>query len=315
MSTWELASVLSKTLIYLGMLAVAGGMLVLWMNRQHQTAVQIIVRAYLLPVTLVGLLATCLFFLIQIGSVNQNGFAGMFDPLMGSILAETEVGSAIRWRLIGFLLALIALIPFNLPGFPFQHLAARRFCLFVTLAALTCFVIAVTSQGHASAVSRLAELLTGIHVLAIACWAGSLYPLYLLVGRNAGAGQFPHTEELSDTAVVLERFGFYAWWMLGLMLLTGVSLICLLKGGLLTLFDNLHGQLLFAKILLVAGMMALGALHKFRWVPRLRECAHSGADTQAVLLALSRSIRLEMLLALLVLLLTATLTSVTGPGG
>jgi copper resistance protein D len=311
MTLWELASVLSKTLIYIGMLAVVGGMLVLWMSRQHQSAVQMIARVYLLPAALTGLLATCLFFLIQIGSVNQSGITGMFDPLIGSILAETEVGSALRWRLVGFMLVLIALLPLHLPGFPFQHLVARRFSLLMTMTAVFCFAVAVASQGHASAMGLIAEGLAAVHLLAVGSWAGALYPLYLLVSRLSGAELGAGAEH---AAAVLERFGIYAWLMLGLMLLTGASLIYLLTDGIFTLFDNLHGQLLLIKILLVAGMMVLGALHKFRWVPRLREPARSDADKQTVRFVLARSIRFEMLLALMVLLLTAALTSVTGPG-
>lgn len=328
MSVWELTSILSKALIYTSMLAIMGGMLVLWMNRQFVLAAQTITRSYLLPAALTGLLATCLFFLIQIGSVNQSGIAGMFDPLIGSILVDTEVGAALRWRLAGFLLALLALMPLNLPGYPFQYQAARRFTLITTLASAACFAVAVASQGHASAVSVLAEVLAALHLLAVGCWAGALYPLYLLVSHSAHteasahtvatapANVLPQTPAPLDIAATLERFGVFAWLMLGLMLLTGISLIQMLTGGVLTLPDNLHGQLLLLKMLLVAGMMALGALHKFSWVPQLRALARAEtavSPSLSVRLKLARSIRLEMLLALLVLLLTASLTTITGP--
>lgn len=323
MNPWELASILSKALIYLGMLAIPGGMLVLWLSGQwgfsaprsdyRQLATQVISRLYLLPAALIGLLATCLYFLVQIGSVNQRGVAGMFDPLMGSILVDTEVGVALRWHLAGFLLALLALMPLHLPGYPFQHRVARRFSWLMALAATSCFVLAVAAQGHASAVGALAQVLAAIHLLAVACWAGALYPLYILVVHPADVPE--DADNQPDMAQVLHRFGCYGWTILAVMLLTGISLIWLLKGGLLTLFDNLHGQLLSVKILLVAGMMALGALHKFRWVPHWRAQAAQGSDTGAVRRALSRSIRLETLLALIVLLLTASLTTVTGPSG
>jgi putative copper export protein len=61
-------------------------------------------------------------------------------------------------------------------------------------------------------------------------------------------------------------------------------------------------------------MMMLGALHKYRWVPRLRAAIETG-NIAYVSRGLSRSLRLEMVMAALVLLLTATLTSVTGPAG
>lgn len=320
MNLWDLASVISKALMYTGILAIAGGMLVLWiyhpwLAKRHQPASQIISRTFLLPAALAGLLATCMLFLIQIGSVNQRGIAGMFDPLMGSIMMDTELGVALRWRLGGFMLALFALLPLILPGYPFQYLAARRLSVLMTLAATACFAAAVALVGHASAVSRWAELLAAVHLLAIACWAGALYPLYLLLVHASDAPREADSNPALDVATVLHRFGVYGWAMLGLMLLTGAGLIWLLKGGVFTLMDNLHGQLLLIKILLVAGMMVLGALHKFRWVPRLLSLAQQGETARSMCLTLARSIRLETLLAVLVLLLTATLTSITGPAG
>ncbi|MBU2098513.1 MAG: CopD family protein [Gammaproteobacteria bacterium] len=324
MDVWGLASVLSKSLIYAGMLALIGGVVVLAMahtriSLRQPSVMQTLSRQYLLPVTLTALLATCFNFLVQIGFVNQRGIAGMFDPMMGSILAGTEVGAVLRWRLAGFFAALLALLPLHLPGYPFQHWVARRFSLIMALLAATCFTFAVATQGHASAVSMLAQLLAAAHLLAIACWAGALYPLSLWLVQTAGhaPGSSPDlaadADWTADITAVLYQFGRYGWLMLGVMLSSGIGLIWLLTGGLLTLFDNLHGQLLLIKLLLVTAMMALGALHKFSWVPRLRAQLDEGGDTQRHCLALARSIRLETLLAVLVLLLTAALTTLTGP--
>ena len=322
MTVWELSSILSKSLIYMGMLAGIGGMLVIWISQGQQSATQVIARHYMLPATLAGLFATCLFFLLQTGSVNQRGMAGMFDPVMASILLETEVGSALRWRLSGFLLALMALIPLHLPGFPFQHTLPRRVSVTLMLAAALSFSVAVATQGHASAVSLFAQCLAALHFLAIACWTGALYPLYLLVTRPASTGAT--AEEAAATTdparysaaylgAVLYRFGVYSWVTLAFMLLTGFVLIWQLTGGLPAIPGNAHGQLLLIKIVLVAAMMGLGALHKFRWVPHLRALADAGADTFAACRRLARSIRLEIVLAVVVLILTASLTTVTGP--
>jgi magnesium chelatase family protein len=68
-----------------------------------------------------------------------------------------------------------------------------------------------------------------------------------------------------------------------------------------------------AWFLLVAAMMGLGAVHKFRWVPQLRDAAEQVADSSKVLRQLARSIRFETLLAVVVLLITASMTSITGP--
>lgn len=116
MTVWELIGVLGKSLIYIGMIASVGGVLMLWLGRSSAPLVRLIARQYLLPTALIGLLATCVVFLAQVGSVNQRGVAGMFDPVIGGILADTELGSVLRWRLAGFVLMLLAIIPVNLPG-------------------------------------------------------------------------------------------------------------------------------------------------------------------------------------------------------
>jgi putative copper resistance protein D len=308
MSEWELASILSKAMIYLGMLAAMGGTMVLILCRQQPALMLLITRRFLIPALLSGLVATCLYFLVQIGSVNQTGIAGMFDPLIGSILVDTEIGSALRWRMAGFMLALLSLVPVNFPGVPLQQRGVQAFFVVTALAAAACFMLSVSVQGHSSAVSALAQTLVALHLLAIGCWAGALYPLYLAVA----AGN-EHHDDRDQLAELLQQFGRCAWVMLAVMLFTGVTLFWMLTGGFNTLLSSLYGQLFSAKVLLVACMMAMGAIHKFRWVPRLRLAAEETVNNTALLVLLSRSIRVETALALVVLLITASMTSITGP--
>jgi len=308
MNEWELAGVLSKAMVYLGMLAAMGGSFVLMLCRRQPTLLLLITRRFLIPALLIGLVATCLYFLVQVGSVNQRGIAGMFDPLIGSILVDTEIGSALRWRLAGFMLALLCLVPVNVPGVPLHHRGVQAFCAGLALAAAASFMLSVSVQGHSSAVGLQAQVLVAVHVLAIGCWAGALYPLYLAV--VADTEQTGSSQQLAD---LLHQYGCCAWVMLTVMVITGVGLFWLLTGGFGTLFSTLYGQLFSAKVLLVAAMMGLGAVHKFRWVPRLRDAAEQAADSARIHRLLARSIRFETVLALVVLLITASMTSITGP--
>jgi copper resistance protein D len=308
MSEWELAGILSKALVYLGMLAAMGGTLVLILCRQQPACMLLITRRFLIPALLLGLVATSLYFLVQIGSVNQTGIAGMFDPLIGSILVDTEIGSALRWRLAGFMLALLSLVPVNFPGVPLQQRDVQVFFVVTALVAAACFVLSVSVQGHSSAVSALAQALVALHLLAVGCWVGALYPLYLAVA--AGSEAHDNRQQLAD---MLQQFGRCAWVMLAVMLFTGVSLFWQLTGGFSTLLSSLYGQLFSAKVLVVACMMALGANHKFRWVPRLRMAAEQTVNNTTLPVLLARSIRVEIALALVVLLITASMTSITGP--
>jgi putative copper resistance protein D len=65
-----------------------------------------------------------------------------------------------------------------------------------------------------------------------------------------------------------------------------------------------YGQLLSAKLVLVLALLGLGALNKFRLVPAL-EAAGAGK--------LSKSIAGERALVVLILVLTACMTTLTGP--
>lgn len=308
MNVWELASILSKFLIYAGMLSAIGGGLMVMSCRQQPALVTLIARHYLMPALLTGLLATCLFFLVQIGSVNQRGLSGMFDPLIGSILVETEIGSALRWRLGGFMLALICLVAVNWPGYPLRHNGVQRVCVALAVLAAACLMVSVAVQGHSSAVSWLAQTLVGLHVLAIGAWAGALVPLSLMVHHSRALQVEP-----LYVADQLRQFGTYAAGMLLVMVASGLSLFWLLTDGFATLFSTLYGQLFLVKVLTVAAMMALGALHKFRWVPRVRHAAESTPDDETALKVLGRSIRVETVLAVVVLMITASMTTITGP--
>lgn len=307
MTVWELSGVLAKTLVYIGMLAVIGGVLMLWLGRSTLVLVRLIARRYLLPMALTGLLASCLAFLLQVGSVNQSGLAGMFDPVIGGILVDAEPGAALRWRLAGFMLALLAIIPLNLPVPLWDNPRVRQFSVLLMLAASVCFAVGVASQGHAAAVGLLARSMAAAHLLAIAAWAGSFYPLYsVMLSAEVSA---------ASALNLAERFGEVAWGILAMMICSGLVLIWQVAGGPGSLSDDNHGRLLLIKLVLVSLMMALGALHKFVLVSSLRSAVMQSddqaiSDTRRVL---ARSIRSETLLALLVLLLTAAMTTVTGP--
>ena len=307
MSVWELLSVGGKTLIYIGMLATIGGMLMLWSGRESSDFVHRLVRRYMVPAALAGLLASCLVFVALIGSVNQNGIAGMFDPVIGSILSEAQPGSVLRWRLAGFLLTLLALLPLNISTRLWQSSRVQQFCFVLLGVATLCFAVGVGSQGHASSVSLLAQFMAAAHFMAIAAWAGSLYPLY--------TSSLNLELDANTAALLAERFGQVAWGILGIMLVSGLVLIWQVAGGPGSLTDDTHGRLLIVKLVLVMLMMALGALHKFLIVPGLRTAitrqdAESIADSRRLL---ARSIRSEILLAILVLVLAAAMTSLTGP--
>jgi putative copper export protein len=75
----------------------------------------------------------------------------------------------------------------------------------------------------------------------------------------------------------------------------------------LAFFESAYGRIVAIKLLLVAGLLSLAAVNKLRLTPALLR-----GDSSA-LLRLRTSITAELVLAGLIVLVTAVFTTVTGP--
>lgn len=309
---WETAILLSKWLSYLAMLATPGAVFVAWLCRQvpegTADADRRLLSHYLLPAAVLGILASSAFFLLQVGAINQRGPGGMFDPVMAQILSQTALGDGLRWRLSGFFLALVAAglwyVSRSLPAAKATPLILS-WQVISTLAgaALLCIAVSFTVLGHVSQLAIISRLMLVLHIVAVCLWAGSFIPLYVLCRaetRDAG--------DLDRAALhrVMELFGQAAWVVLSALLISGLWLTWQFSDGVEGLLTSSYGRLLLLKLALVAGLMVLGAKHKFRLVPAL--VSEGGAR-------LRRSIRVQVSLAALILLVTAVFTTLTGPAG
>jgi putative copper export protein len=157
--------------------------------------------------------------------------------------------------------------------------------------------------GHASEVvmqsrlSLLPQMLLGLHLLAVAFWLGALWPLH----------RSTYTRDMTKVSVTMERFGRLAAFVVGLLIVVGIVLLWLLLDKPEALWGTAYGQLFLIKLFCVALLLALAAMNKLRLAPQLLggECA--------TVQKLRRSIKAEIGVASLILLATATLTTVTGP--
>ncbi|MFU8814385.1 MAG: copper resistance D family protein, partial [Pseudomonadales bacterium] len=160
---------------------------------------------------------------------------------------------------------------------------------------------AFVQVGHTTGEPRvLMSSLLVAHLLAAAFWVGSLWPLCRLTRLPAGH---------SEAAVILARFGRIAALAVGVLLLSGLILAVLLLEGLASLFMTAYGHFLLAKIMIVAGLLALAAGNKWRLVP-----AFERGDTLASE-RLRRSIALEIGLVAAIVVATGTLTTLSSPAG
>jgi putative copper resistance protein D len=315
MSVWLLAALASKVFSYIAMLAVVGGLLMVFLHPR-----QFLLVRYVLPAAALGLVSVCVFFLVQIGMVNQQGLTGMFDPVIGQIFAESTLGEGLKWRLAGFMLAIVASICLLLA------ISVARFAAWRTagfgLAACASAVLAISFAilGHVNQAGLDVRLAASVHFVVVSFWLGALWPLWRVCQQVAASGSNP---ELAQLTALLHRFGQIAWVFLALMIVSGLWIAFNLVGAWSALLDSLHGRLLLLKLLLVSMLLLIGAANKFVWVSRLRAAASERAASDAVLsvadarqlLALRRSITAEMVLAMAVVVATALLTTLEGPAG
>jgi putative copper resistance protein D len=139
------------------------------------------------------------------------------------------------------------------------------------------------------------RLLLLLHLLGVAFWIGILGPLRTLSLRQG---------YLSNAAKLGHRFGQMASVIVPAMILAGLIMAWMLLGDVRALTTTGYGQTLLIKIALVGVVLTLAAANKLRFVPAMQ----AGDDKAARHLA--RSIEIETTVILMVLVATATLTSV-----
>ena len=297
-SSWEILNLLCKLGVYLGLASIAGGslFLVLYSDGSRKTTNTILI--YCGVGAFLGFQGAGLSFLSQVGQINDNGLTGMFDLPMSQMLLDTQLGDVTLYRLLGFGLAfLVSIIVFH----QIQRLKAPpRPIFYRRLFTLYCFALmglALSFRliGHVSVLSTIAQLAIAVHVLAFGYWIGILFPLYVLAG----------VPDTNSVQLKLKRFGRHVILLLLLLGAAGGLLIWQLLDSWTELFDTAYGISIAVKLLLVIVIMIIAAYNKWRLVPELNR-KHGVQEFR-------RSVTIEGVVALAILLVTAYLSTVIGP--
>jgi putative copper export protein len=283
---WDGAAVLVKAGLYAATLGAAGGIFFLAYSRSLlERGDHLAIARTLRILVAVAIAASAARVLITAGSMSEDA-AGMLDARLLAMVWHGGEGRAAALRAGGLLLAIPAL----------AHGGGRGRGLAIVGAALAATSFAWVGHVHAAA-RTAAPLLLGIHILAVAFWLGALAPLLILTRRR----------EPRALGAVAARFGRIAVAVVAALLAAGAAVLWILLGSFSELWSSGYGCLACVKIVIVACLLTLAAWNKLRLVPRI-----VAGDPVAVR-SLRRSIRAEMLVAALILLITAALTTLTGP--
>ncbi len=272
---WGLAAIATKFALYLGVLTAAGTAIAALMFRLDRT------RGQALTFGVLGLFAAVLAFSLR--GANLTGDAsGMTDPEMLGLLWSTPVGTALMYRVAGL-------------GLLIAGLFMGRVGPWVSVLGGMLAIWSFDHVGHISGrETALLDIALTFHLLAVALWIGILTPLKRLASQPA---------TYAVAANVGHRFGLVAMVAVPALIAVGGYMGYQLVGSFTALISTGYGQALIIKVVLVAILLGLAAANKLRFIPDLR------AGNPAAASHLAKSISFEWVIILVVLGVTAVLTS------
>jgi len=299
-TSWELASLVCKFLVYIGVASIAGGSYCLWQFSDHSKATLHRNLSYIFIGSLIGFQGVVANFLIQIGLINDNGLVGMFDWGMGSLLLGVQLGVVTFYRLTGFVIVLLSCLFFFRRITYSTRAPDQNF--YRVLIAIHFFALLVISSsfrlaGHVSVLSIVPQIGIVIHVTVFALWIGSLYPLYKMT----------ESRDMKFLQLCMKRFGDYAIGILILLGISGLVMILELLESPSELFTSPYGRAFLSKLSLVVILVSIAAANKLIFVPVIA--------TETDSRKLASSIRWEMLVASVILLVTSYFSTIVGPVG
>lgn len=258
-----------------------------------------------------ALLATAGHYFLQAARMAGD-MSGMFDSSLQNMAWTSTTGGAFSVRELGLLLIIAGMQTTSVrltaerffkastalsPAYWLKRLSSRGFTIAgVTGAVLVAVSFTLTGHTSTSAWRGLLVPLLLAHLLIVAFWFGSLWPLCLVTLR----------ESRERVARVVGLFSAAAFWLVPLILIAGVAMTVLLLPDVAALWHP-YGALVLAKVALFAVLMALASLNRWRYGPAL-----GNGDPEAV-----RSFRhmvvAEYVLIVVVLSVTAVMTAYFSP--
>ena len=300
-NSWELFGIASKWCSLLAMAGVIGGVFSLGLAQYVQLPRVPVLVKYVVASAVFGICMTLIFFVIQVGAINQTGITGMMDRQMGAILLQSSLGHALGLRVVAFLLVIINWLAFwQYARYANASHAYKKATYLVPVIAIVLLGISFALTGHTSALPLWARAAIVLHVLAAFLWVGSLFPLLRLSSTGESSAG-----ELLAVKRLMQCFGTVALWIVGVLLLAGASLLTLLLESFNELITTNYGSTILLKLTGVALLLMLASVNKLFLVPRLTQ--------RNSVLRLQASIRMEIAVAICVLAITAWLTTAVGP--
>ena len=235
--------------------------------------------------------------------------------VMAGSLSEALKPASLSFMVTGMALGMAMVARALLAGLALLAIAALKpgRALWVVLATVGVIISASFAwTGHGAATEGpggLWHLVAAItHSISAALWLGALAALTMLLLRRTAP---------DDPAIhsALRSFAGLGTLAVGLLVLSGLGNSWFMIGpaGVAGLGTSLYGQLLIAKLVLFALMLALAAGNRFRLTPALGSVLARGEDPRQALQRLRRSIVAETLVGAVLVAVVAIMGTLAPP--
>jgi uncharacterized membrane protein len=189
---------------------------------------------------------------------------------------------------------------------------AKNVLLLGVIVAGAAGVFSNSMLSHNSAAPFMPELAVAadwVHFMAVSAWVGGLFYL--------SAVFVPHAKRLPDAARVLAlsipRFSLIATASLGVIGVTGVYMAWVHLHSLDSLFATEYGNSLAVKLAAALPMVLLGAYHQIRLHKSIVVMATAGGQAHGAVATFAKTIKVEAILGIGVLLAASVLTVISPP--
>lgn len=270
---------------YLSVLVAAGSVLCLWLLSSLPFAERTRLRRMAPMAGLLALLLAAAGILLEAIFLAGNDWAAALDAELIGFILDGPKGLSTAVLVAGLV---------TLPLLFLRHRGTDAIALLGVAAIVASFGL----TGHTSAASGgLLSALVILHVLLLSFWVGVFLPLYRLSRLD-----------LAATGAVAHQFGRLATWAVAGLAIAGLITLHQLTGGLVVALATDYGRIFALKLSVFVLVLGFAAYNRVALTPALINAKPQAANH------LQRSLILEITLIVAILVITATATTITGPG-
>lgn len=226
-------------------------------------------------------------------------------PYIFRVLDHSDYGQFWQWRIdLWWLLLLVTLWIYATDW-------SNRAAMIILFAVLATFLFeSATSHAGENGIWTLANLVNTVHLASTTIWGGAVIVYALLV-----VPELLRNRDARRTRLAVRRLSSLATVALVLVILSGIYNTWRQLEQPADLWTSEYGRILLAKLGLVAIMMAIGAMNRFRWVPRVVEHANDPGNAGTVpLQQFHQVLRIDSAVFILIIIAASLLGTTSPPG-